>query len=442
MNKKLKRGIIIFISSWLLITLIWFGFDLDGKYDWSIGTKRVEIPTEDSSTWVDSSELTVEKAEILYGINADSFQKVEGVVLRNQFLHNILNPHGVSPLELDYIGRKLRDTFDVRRMRAGRKYTLLLNEDSAKEAAYFIYEIDNTDYVVYDLRDSVRAYRGKKPIETLERTTSGVINNSLYVSLEEQNASPTLAIELSEVYAWAVDFYRIQIGDYYKVIYEEQFVDGKSIGVSKIKAALFNHYNQDYYAVWFEKGEQEGDYFDQDNNSCRRAFLKSPVKFSRISSRYTLRRFHPVQKRWKAHLGTDYAAPRGTPISATGNGTVIAAYYSRYNGNFVKIRHNSVYTTQYLHMSKIASGIRKGVRVQQGQTIGYVGSTGLATGPHVCYRFWKNGKQVDALRVKIPPSKPVEKEYLEDYKKVKNFYMAELAKIELPQKDRLASMGQ
>lgn len=436
MNSRLKWILISIAGLWILLTLIWFGFDLDGKYSWTLGSERVDIVEVDTL-----AEEVVPEVEpnLVYGINADDFDVEEGEIEKNQFLHNILFPHGVTALQLDDIGRRLKDTFDVRYMKAGKKYTLLLNKDSAKTAKYFIYEIDNTDYVVYEFDSTVKATRGVKPIVTETRETGGVINSSMYLTLDEQNASPTLVIELAEVYAWAVDFYRIQKGDWFKVIYDEKFVDGKSIGVSKIHGAVFNHYGQDYYAVWFEHEEQQGDYFDQNNNCCRATFLKAPVKYSRISSRYSLRRKHPVTGKVKGHFGTDYAAPYGTPIVSTANGTVTHATYSKYNGNYVKVKHNSTYTTQYLHMKKIASGVRAGVQVQQGQVIGYVGSTGLATGPHVCYRFWLNGRQVDALRVKMPPAEPVREEYKEVYEAHKNEVIDKLDAISIPELERVAA---
>jgi murein DD-endopeptidase MepM/ murein hydrolase activator NlpD len=235
-------------------------------------------------------------------------------------------------------------------------------------------------------------------------------------------------LKLSEIYAWAVDFYRIQKGDMFKVIYEEKLVEDEVIGMGRVIAAYFQHYGDDYYAVYFEQGNA-ADYFDENAKSLRRAFLKAPLKYSRISSRFSMKRFHPVQKRYKPHLGTDYAAPRGTPIMATGDGKVVKSGYTKGNGNYVKIRHNSVYSTQYLHMQKIKSGIKRGVRVRQGEVIGYVGSTGLATGPHVCYRFWKNGSQVDALKIKVPPSLPVDKKYIEAYDSLKVKMVAELDSI-------------
>ncbi|MBI1185017.1 peptidoglycan DD-metalloendopeptidase family protein [bacterium] len=436
MNRKIKWIIASVLGLWLVVTLVWFGFDLDGKYSWVIGSERVAIP---DSTITDTVVVVEEDDYTLYGIDTRDFEVVDGVVEKNQFLHNILNPHGISALQLDDIGRRLKDTFDVRYMKVGKKYLLVLNKDSARSVRYFVYEIDNTDYVVYDFDSTLKAYRGRKPIVTETRETGGVINSSLYLTLDEQNASPTLAIELSEVYAWAVDFYRIQKGDWFKVIYDEKFVDGKSIGVSKIHGAVFNHYNRDYYAIWFDYAEQEGDYFDQNNNCCRATFLKAPVKFSRISSRYSLSRKHPVTGVVKGHFGTDYAAPYGTPIVSTANGVVLEAMFSKYNGNYVKIKHNSMYTTQYLHMQKIATGMRPGVRVQQGQVIGYVGSTGLATGPHVCYRFWLNGKQVDALRVEMPPAEPVKEEYKEEYEKVKKAMMERLDAIKVPGVEQIAS---
>jgi murein DD-endopeptidase MepM/ murein hydrolase activator NlpD len=237
-----------------------------------------------------------------------------------------------------------------------------------------------------------------------------------------------LASELSEIYAWSIDFYRIQKNDAFKVVFEERFVDGVSVGIGEIKYAYFKHRKEDNYAIWFEQ-DQIGDYYDQDNRSLRKAFLKAPLKFSRISSRYTKKRFHPVQKRFKAHLGTDYAAPTGTPIRTVADGTVIAAKYSKYNGNYVKVKHNGTYTTQYLHMSKIKSGIRKGKRVRQGDVIGYVGATGLATGPHLCYRFWKNGKQVDPYKQKMPASKPISKGNTEKYNEIKKRVIKELDDI-------------
>ena len=245
----------------------------------------------------------------------------------------------------------------------------------------------------------------------------------------EKDADPELVEKLSEVYAWQIDFYHIQKGDKYKVIYEEKYVDNRPVGIGNVLGAYFNYHGEEFYAIQFDDGGGE-QYFDESGKSLRKAFLKAPLKFSHITSRYSMHRYHPIEHRVKPHLGTDFAAPTGTPIHSTGDGIVTEATYSRFNGNFVKIKHNSVYSTQYLHMSKIASGIHPGVAVKQGQVIGYVGMTGEATGPHVCYRFWKNGRQVDPFRQKFPSSKPVNTEYAAQFDSTKELIIGELDTIQ------------
>jgi len=393
------------------------------------------IPTGDSDEneplLAVATDTVVVEPELIYGINVDSLEVVQGIVQPNEFLANILLKYHLSYPEIHALATTSKDIFDVRSIASGKRYTLLCANDSSKKARCFIYEPTAVDYIVFDLRDSVHVYKGQKEVIIREAETAGVIQSSLYETLAQSGASPALAMELSDMYAWSIDFYRIQKGDNFKVIYEERYVDGEFIGVGEIKAALFAHGDRDFYGFYFEQ-EEQGDYFDEEANSLRKAFLQAPLKFSRISSGFTRRRFHPVQKRWKAHLGTDYAAPRGTPIIAVGDGVVIEAKQKKYNGKYVKIRHNSTYTTQYLHMSKIAAGMKSGKAVRQGDVIGYVGSTGLATGPHVCFRFWKHGKQVDHRREKLPPSKPIDKKYMEKYQETMKVFKARLEKIPFP----------
>lgn len=365
---------------------------------------------------------------VVNGIVSDSLILYEGTIKKNQSLSEILLKFDVSYGQIDQLAKKSRDVFDVRKLMVGKNYKIFYREDSAQHVEAFIYEIDAANYVVYHITDSIHIYRERKEVEIRIRTASGVITSSLWNTMVDNKIDQKITMELSEIYAWAIDFYRIQKGDWFKVIYEEKYVDDEKIGIGRVLGAKFNHFNEDYYAIFFEQGEAS-DYFDENTKSLRKAFLKAPLKYSRISSRFSRRRFHPVQKRYKAHLGTDYAAPKGTPIMSTGNGTIEKAGYSRGNGNFVKVKHNSVYATQYLHMTKIKSGIRKGVRVKQGDIIGYVGSTGLATGPHVCYRFWKNGQQVDALKLKLPASLPIDKKYLEEYKRLRNKIKRQLEEI-------------
>jgi len=341
-----------------------------------------------------------------YGFVTDSFLLVKDKVKRNQNLSSILLTYGVPYSVIDELAKASKEVFDVRKLATGKPYTIYCTKDSAGLATCFVYEPNPVEYVVFNMQDSVHIFKGKRDIEKRTRFVQGVVNSSLYVDLKKAGADPMLAIELSEIYAWTIDFYRIQKGDAFEILYTENYVEDKSIGVDRILASTFTHFDRPIKAYYFESENEKG-YFDDQGNNLKKAFLQAPVKFSRISSGYSMRRFHPVQKRYKAHLGTDYAAPTGTPIMAVGDGVITEAKYKRNNGNYVKMRHNSVYSTQYLHMSKIKSGIKPGVRVSQGDVIGYVGSTGLATGPHVCFRFWKNGKQVDHRREELPPSEPI-----------------------------------
>lgn len=375
---------------------------------------------------------TIPPPTLLFDIEVDSFNIIQNKVQKNEFLANILLPHNVSYVTIDQLATKSKEIFDVRKIAVGKEYTLLTKKDSAQTAQYFVYQINDIDYVVYDLRDSIQITKGEKEVVTEQRQIAGTINSSLYQTLQENGGNPFLAVRLSDVFAWSIDFYRIQKGDWFKVIYQERFVDGKSIGVGKIEAAEFNHFDRSFFAFNYAVDGKD-DFYDEEANSLRKAFLKSPLKFSRLSSRFTMRRFHPVQKRWKAHLGTDYAAPSGTPIMATGDGVVTKSAYGRGNGNYVKIRHNSVYETQYLHMSKRAAKVGKQVR--QGDIIGYVGSTGLATGPHVCYRFWKNGKQVDHLRQDFPSAEPIAPEKKDDFIQLKDSMQMKLnaISVEIPE---------
>nr|WP_246164107.1 peptidoglycan DD-metalloendopeptidase family protein [Xanthovirga aplysinae] len=389
--------------------------------------EKPELLTEEQ---IDSLEFATKEPTILFGEVVDSMMVIEEKVRRNQNLSEILIPYNVSFATIDRLARNSKKVFDVRKIQAGKKYTLICYPDSLQTAKTFIYQPNPIEYYVFNLQDSLKVYKGEKEVEIIKKDITGVITSSLYVAMMEAGASPALAAELSDVFAWQIDFFRIQKNDKFKVIYEEKQVEGEEVGIGKILGAYFQHFGEDYYGIYYDQGDGL-DYFDEKGNSLRKAFLKAPLKYSRISSRFSRRRFHPVQKRYKAHLGTDYAAPTGTPILAVGDGVIQSATYSRYNGNYVKIRHNSTYSTQYLHMSKIARGMRAGRKVRQGDVIGYVGSTGLATGPHLCYRFWKNGKQVDALRVKIPPSEPIQEKNKIAYFEIRDEIMNELDNIKL-----------
>ncbi|MBC8510919.1 MAG: peptidoglycan DD-metalloendopeptidase family protein [Cryomorphaceae bacterium] len=381
---------------------------------------------------INKDKIAVEKLEVIqeivepsyeYNILVDSFNVIKGSVKRGQTMGEILYLNHIDHFEINKIVEKSKGIFDVRRVNTGKKYTVICASDSTKKAQYFIYEIDATNYVVFDLRGEIDVYKGKKPVTVKLKTASGIIKSSLWLTMEEQNLSPKLTAELSTIYAWTIDFFKIQKNDGFRVYYEDKYIDGQYIGIGRLLAAEFTHKGQDFYSFYYRENENFGDYYDEQGKTLRKAFLMAPVDYKRISSRYSKRRKHPVTGRWKGHFGTDYAAEKGTPIWSTANGTIIAATYTKNNGNYVKVRHNGTYTTQYLHMSKIKPGIRKGVFVKQGDIIGYVGSTGLATGPHVCYRFWKNGKQVDPFKQKLPPGDPIKKENRDAYMLAKDSLM-------------------
>ena len=384
---------------------------------------------------VESSEMIALQPEILYNIPVSDYKVLHDEIKKGQVLSEILYPHHIDYPKIQEVVNQSKKVYNIRKIRTGRPYTLLLNTDSINSLAYMIYEIDNVDYLVFDFTDSVHIYRAKKPVTIVEKSASGIIKSSLWNTMVENDLNQDLIMSLADVYAWTIDFYHLQKGDSFKVIYTEREVDGKPVGINGIIAAEFVHREIPLRAYMFEMNGID-DYFDDDGKSLRKAFLRAPVKFSHISSRYSRRRFHPVQKRYKAHLGTDYAAPTGTPILATGDGVVIASTRTKYNGNYVKIRHNATYTTQYLHMSKRAAKL--GDRVKQGEVIGYVGSTGLATGPHVCYRFWKNGKQVNPYRQKLPESKPVKPDNMNEFIQIRDRLSSRLDKIQLVIKPKAA----
>ena len=366
----------------------------------------------ENTVGVTSSKITTPEPVIEYGFDTDTFLVVKNEIQSGQSLGKILSDFGVSYAQIDKIARKTRRTeYDVRNLKAGHTYAMFCVLDTAgrENAQIFVYEEDKINYVVYDFRDSLKVYEAQKPVEVKLIEDAGIIEkgSSFFLTGAAIGMSDRLCEIISdEIYCWTLDFRNVQPGDRFKVLYEAKYLSGEFVGVGDVKAVYFNHLGADFYAFPYNDIGFD-DYFDQDGKNLRKFFLKTPVKNSRISSRFSKNRFHPVQKRWKSHKGTDYAAARGTPIWATADGVIDAATYTKFNGNYVKVRHNRTYSTQYLHMSKIARGIRPGVHVKQGQTIGYVGSTGLATGPHVCYRFWKNGVQVDPFKTKLPPSDPI-----------------------------------
>jgi murein DD-endopeptidase MepM/ murein hydrolase activator NlpD len=363
-------------------------------------------------------KIVKEKIVKQFGYTLNNYTVKRDTVKRGDSFGSILENNNLFYPQIYNIVQKAKKVFDVRRINLGKPYTILFSKDSVKTPKVLIYQPNLIDYVVVSLTDSLFAEKKSKAVKLKEFEAEGVITSSLSETMEEKKLSPLLSNELSEIYAWTIDFFRLEKGDNFKIIYSAKFVDDSiAVGLNRIHSAYFEHRGKPFYAIEFETDPKRGlfEYFDENGKNLRRAFLRAPVQFSRISSRYNLKRKIAYYGRVRPHLGTDFAAPRGTPIRATASGTVTKASYTRSNGNYIKIKHNGTYSTQYLHMDK--RGVKVGQFVKQGDYIGTVGMTGNTSGPHVCYRFWKNGKQVDPLKQKLPEAKPISKELKKRYLK-------------------------
>lgn len=351
-----------------------------------------------------------------YGMVLNDYEIVRDTIRSGDYFGGILNTHGVSSAKVYEITQNVSETLNPTRLVVGKPYVILKTRDSVSTPEFFIYENDKIDYTVVNIGSNIAAYKASKPVSIKKRTVSGVIVSNLSDAITNEGLSILHSYELSNIYQWSIDFWKLQKGDKFKMVFNERYInDTIYAGIEGIEGAVFVHQDKPYYAFNYTVDPESGqaDFYDEEARPLESFFLKAPLNFSRISSRYSGRRFHPVQKTWKAHRGTDYAAPHGTPIWSTAHGTVIASGYTGGNGNYVKVKHNDTYTTQYLHMSK--RNVKVGQRVKQGDVIGYVGSTGLATGPHVCYRFWVRGEQVDPFRQNLPAADPIKEHLKEDY---------------------------
>ena len=351
-----------------------------------------------------------------FGYTLNDYHVVKDTVKSGDSFGTILEKNNLFYPQIYNIVQKAKQVYDVRKINIGKPYTILFSKDSLKSPKLFVYQPNLIDYVLVSLTDSLWAEKKSKAVKLIEFEAEGTINSSLSETMEEKKLSPLLSNELSEIYAWSIDFFRLEKGDNFKIIYTGKFVDDSTyVGLNRIHSAYFEHRKKPFYAIEFETDPKRGifEYFDENGKNLRRAFLRSPVQFSRISSRYNLKRKIAYYGRVRPHLGTDFAAPVGTEIRATASGTVVKSGYTRGNGNYVTIKHNNTFSTQYLHMKK--RGVKKGQFVRQGDYIGTVGMTGNTSGPHVCYRFWKNGKQVDPLRQKLPEAKPISQDLKDKY---------------------------
>lgn len=370
---------------------------------------------------IELSAFPITVPTIKYGFAIDTFQVAEGTIEPNRVFSDLLTPEGIDYPTIDKIVANANGVFDMRKLQSGKPFMILTREEG-KGPDYFIYEPSVYEYVVFHLKDDLKVERVERPVQKEVRTADGVLESSLWQTMVDNGLSYELTAKMEDALQWSIDFHHLQKGDEFKLVFEENQIDGEQVGVGDVFAAYYKTGQNEYYAIWYQHGDVSG-YYDLEGRPMKKGFLKAPVKYSRISSYYNMNRFHPILKRTRPHLGTDYAAPYGTPIYAVGDGVVVEASFTKGNGNFVKIKHDATYQTQYLHMQKFAKGISRGVNVKQGQVIGYVGSTGLATGPHVCFRFWKNGKQVNHLNLNFPPPAPLPKEEMPGFIVVRDKYL-------------------
>jgi murein DD-endopeptidase MepM/ murein hydrolase activator NlpD len=353
--------------------------------------------------------------KLLYGLDVTNYHVIDSVVPVGAIFGGLMGAMGVSGAAIHEMVVLSDTIFDLRRMRAGNRCLYISDPQSEPSLRWFVYHVNRVEFVVFDFGVPMQIWRGALDVDTVRNEYSGIIRSSLWNAMVADGKNPNLILELSDIFAWVIDFYGIQKGDRFKVIYDELFVEGEHLGIGTIHAAWFEHNYKPYYAFRYEQ-DSVMQYFDHEGVSLRREFLKAPLQFSRISSHFSHSRMHPILRYRRPHHGVDYAAPSGTPVRTIGDGTVLEARYARGAGNMVKIRHNSTYTTVYMHLRGFAKGIRSGAKVGQGDLIGYVGSTGLSTGPHLDFRVYKNGSPINPLTLESPPAEPIHPDKLEQYK--------------------------
>jgi len=364
------------------------------------------------------------------GFFADSLNRVEDEVKSGDTFTTIMSRLGLdvnSSYALTQICQS-DSIFDPRKVIQGKKIDAYYGRDTSDNfLQYVVYHRDIVHSTVFKCFDSLAVWEYDKPVDTLRKYSDITITSSLWNDMTQAGVSPLLILDLSDVYAWTVDFFGLQEGDRFRCIYEQRECEGQFIDIQDIQFAVFTRDTLNLYALYFDQGDGGNTYWNEKGESMRKAFLKAPLQFKRISSKFSYHRKHPVSGVVKAHTAVDYAAPTGTPVVALGDGTVISAAWGGGGGNTVKIRHNSVYTTGYLHLSKYGKGIKAGARVQQGQVIGYVGSTGTATGPHLDFRVWKNGTPIDPLKLESPSAEPIKEE---NRNALDSLFRANLAEME------------
>ena len=356
----------------------------------------------------------------------DSLRCVEGKVKSGQFFSTLMTGLGLNAQEAYDLTMACDTVFDVKNLRVGNEYKAYYDGQILK---YVLYRQDRTSDILFECQTPYKVSKVTRPVTVRKRYADVTINSSLWNDMRAAGASPLIILSLSDIYAWTVDFFGLQKGDRFRVLYEEKVCDGEVIAIDTVRYAIFSHNGKDLPMVMYDQKDGGNIWWNEKGESMRKAFLKAPLKFSRISSGFSYARRHPVTRRVQPHTGIDYAAPKGTPVMSIGDGVVTSKKYEGAGGNTVRIRHNSVYSTAYLHLSGYAKGLKVGQRVRQGEVIGYVGSTGRSTGPHLDFRVWKNGSPINPLKMDSPPAEPLKKENLEDFELVHKKYRAQVDSI-------------
>ena len=379
------------------------------------------------------SEPEASGAVSTLGFDADSLMCKEGKVKSGQFFSTLMMQLGLNAQQAYDLTQACAGVFDVKTLRVGngyRAYYSVISSEAETSLRYLVYDRDRTSRVVFSCQPPYEVKVHEKPVTTESRYADVTINTSLWVDMRDAGVSPELIISLSDIYAWTVDFFGLQKGDRFRVLYEEKSCDGEVVAVDTVRYAVFTRGDEHLPSIMYDQKDGGNIYWNEKGESMRKAFLKAPLKFSRISSGFSYARRHPVTRRVQPHTGVDYAAPKGTPVMSIGDGVVTSKKYEGAGGNTVRIRHNSVYSTAYLHLSGYAKGLKVGQRVRQGQVIGYVGSTGRSTGPHLDFRVWKNGSPINPLKMQSPPAEPLKEVHREDFEKSYRKYKAQIDTIQ------------
>jgi len=406
-----KLALLLFILMGLFLVFGWTFLP------WTTSEKERTTPSP-------NVEQTVSK----YGFDLSQYHLEDYAIKPNAFMADILMSHDVDFQTILSIERAAEEVFSLRKIKSGKKITLIKDDPCGAPIA-FVYKPAQIDYFKYEFGDEVCVSADALSFEVCRETAAGTVTSSLWNAMVGQGFDFNLIDKMEDAVS-QVNFYTAQVGDQFKLVYDRIYIEGKPVSTGRIHSAAYQSSGIIDYGFYFENDKYAG-YYDLEGVPNKRTFLKAPVRFSRVSSSYNPNRFHPVLKRRKPHLGTDYAAQRGTPIFAVADGVITRRSFTRGNGNYVKIKHDKTYQTQYLHMSKFASGLRVGSAVKQGQTIGFVGSTGLATGPHVCFRFWKNGRQINHTRENFPPLNPMAESDLPVFYQVRDALFSELEEVQI-----------